>query len=182
MCNKYNVCWTSPDLYSPLCKLISPSQPLPATRISRGNRVNTISQRRYWFKGPPSRQEESARPSPPCVLWQAKQRRQEDGEREQPMSLLLMSGKFLPWMVDLENRRERKRLVTYLPRILQEGYKLLRHEPANLFCKSPGIKYLGFVAYAISVATTQLCPWIMRAATDNTRMSTCGCVPIEFSL
>lgn len=57
------------------------------------------------------------------------------------MSSFFLSGKFLLGMVDLENRKEGERTVTCLPRIPQEGFKPLRDESTNLFCKSPGIKY-----------------------------------------
>lgn len=80
------------------------------------------------------------------------------------MSSVFSSGKFLLEMVDLENRRGEKRLVTCLPRILWDGCKpplQASKESANLFCKNPDIKYFRFCGLY------PFCPCSMKAAMDK---------------
>lgn len=44
------------------------------------------------------------------------------------------------------------------------------------------VNILGFVAYIVSAAIIQLCPYGMKAASDNTQVNKGGCVPIKHSL
>ena len=40
-------------------------------------------------------------------------------------------------------------------------------------------EYFGFVDCVVSVATSQLCHYKMKAATDNTQNTGCGCVSMK---
>lgn len=44
------------------------------------------------------------------------------------------------------------------------------------------VNILGFVGHTVSVTTTQLCCYYMKAAKDNMYMNECGCVLIKLYL
>ena len=50
------------------------------------------------------------------------------------------------------------------------------------FCKGQVVTILGFVNLMLSVATTQLCGFDLRAALDNMQMNACDCVTIKLYL
>lgn len=57
----------------------------------------------------------------------------------------------------------------------KEGSVGLEHGFAHFLCKGAD----GFEGHRVSVATTQLCPYIKKADIDNTKTNVCGRVPIK---